>query len=403
MTAAAPLRGWPADPIVAVTHPDPYPYYARLVAERPLYRDESLGLWVASGHAAVTAVMTDTACRVRPLSEPVPSAIAASPMADIFRHLVRMNDGAIHCPFKQAVTATLDSVDAMRLIAVAREQAATLAARHAPHHDRHGLTRFMFAFPVRVVTCLLGVPDAHLDDVTDGVQRYVGAVSPLADAAARDAGGQGARRLIDLFRHLLDDPGRMARDALLAIVARQFAAAGHGMIEPIIANGIGFMTQAYEATAALTGSTLLALADHADAKAAVQRDAALIDAAVAEVLLIDPPTHSTRRFLARDAIVAGQAMRAGDTVLVLLAAAGRDPAANADCDRFNIFRRDRRILNFGAGAHACPADGLASRIASCAVGHLLSVGLDLSGLRDSLSYMPSVAVRAPLFGGGGNG
>jgi len=45
----------PSDPIAAVTHPDPYPYYANLVAERPLYRDESLGLWVAAGAAAVTS------------------------------------------------------------------------------------------------------------------------------------------------------------------------------------------------------------------------------------------------------------------------------------------------------------------------------------------------------------
>jgi hypothetical protein len=38
----------PTDPIAAVTHPDPYPYYARLVAESPLYRDDALGLWVAT-------------------------------------------------------------------------------------------------------------------------------------------------------------------------------------------------------------------------------------------------------------------------------------------------------------------------------------------------------------------
>ena len=28
------------DPIAAVTHPDPYPFYADLVRERPIYRDE---------------------------------------------------------------------------------------------------------------------------------------------------------------------------------------------------------------------------------------------------------------------------------------------------------------------------------------------------------------------------
>jgi len=38
----------PSTPIAAVTHANPYPYYATLVAERPLYRDDALGLWVAT-------------------------------------------------------------------------------------------------------------------------------------------------------------------------------------------------------------------------------------------------------------------------------------------------------------------------------------------------------------------
>ena len=38
----------PQDPIAAVTHPDPYPYYADLAARRPLYRDDALQIWVAS-------------------------------------------------------------------------------------------------------------------------------------------------------------------------------------------------------------------------------------------------------------------------------------------------------------------------------------------------------------------
>ena len=37
----------PSDPIAAVTHPAPYPYYGRLASERPLHRDEALGCWGA--------------------------------------------------------------------------------------------------------------------------------------------------------------------------------------------------------------------------------------------------------------------------------------------------------------------------------------------------------------------
>src|ERR1700719_3804800 len=62
----------PRDPIAAVTHPDPYPYYADLVAYKPIYHDETLGLWVASSANAVSAVLASEICRVRPLAEPVP-------------------------------------------------------------------------------------------------------------------------------------------------------------------------------------------------------------------------------------------------------------------------------------------------------------------------------------------
>src|SRR5436309_15233820 len=105
---------FPRDPLAAVTHPDPYPYYASLVAERPFYRDETLGLWVASSAAAVTAVLTSDACRVRPRAEPVPKALVGTPAARIFGNLIRQNDGDRHDPFKSAVSATFASLDGSR-------------------------------------------------------------------------------------------------------------------------------------------------------------------------------------------------------------------------------------------------------------------------------------------------
>src|SRR5947208_334440 len=100
----------PHDPIAAVTHSDPYPYYADLVAHKPIYRDGTLGLWVASSADSVSAVLASDICRVRPRAEPVPRILIGSPAANIFRHLVRMNDGERHYPFKQAISATLQSI-----------------------------------------------------------------------------------------------------------------------------------------------------------------------------------------------------------------------------------------------------------------------------------------------------
>lgn len=66
--------GLPDNPIAAVTHLDPFPYDAALVARRPLYREAVLGLWVASSADAVTAVLTSDHYRVRPPTEPVLTA-----------------------------------------------------------------------------------------------------------------------------------------------------------------------------------------------------------------------------------------------------------------------------------------------------------------------------------------
>src|SRR6185295_5081646 len=113
----------PATPLAAVTHADPYPYYAALVAERPLYRDDALGLWIASSAATVRAVMTSEHCRVRPVGEPVPKALVGSPAGEIFGQLVRMTDGAPHLRAKLDVSGHLASLAPAKIA----DQAATCA------------------------------------------------------------------------------------------------------------------------------------------------------------------------------------------------------------------------------------------------------------------------------------
>src|ERR1700709_2548314 len=106
------MTAFPGSPLAAVTHPDPYPYYADLVARQPLYRDPTLGLWVASGAEAVTEILTSDRCRVRPPTELIPAALRESPAGAVFRHMVRFNDGAGHCPFKGAIAAALAAITA---------------------------------------------------------------------------------------------------------------------------------------------------------------------------------------------------------------------------------------------------------------------------------------------------
>lgn len=379
----------PRDPVAAVIHPDPYPYYAELVAQRPLYRDDALGLWVASSAQAVTAVLMSELGRVRPAAEPVPTALLGSPAAGIFRHLMRMIDGGAHDAAKHAVSATLQALDPVRFA----EDAARWADRLV---GELSLQDFVFDLSVHVVGGLLGVPSARLRETARWMSQFVGCLAPASTAEQIERGKHAAGHLLELGRALLADEDASG-DGLFPVLARQARRAGVDGTDAVVANGIGLMSQAYEATAGLIGNTLLALAMRPGVHQDVTADPRLLTPVVREVLRHDPPVQNTRRFLARNGSVAGQEMAEGDAVLVVLAAANRDPMANPLPETFDVGRADRRLFTFGVGAHACPGENLAVTIAQAGVAALLASRLDISALPARLTYRPSGNARIPLF------
>ena len=194
------------------------------------------------------------------------------------------------------------------------------------------------------------------------MHQYTSGVAPGADAAHVEGGKAAAGRLIEMVGSLSSlEPDDAA--GLLGVLDREARRAGCDERRTVVANAIGFLTQAYEATAGLIGNTLLALAAHPDLHARIERTPALLSEVVREVLRHDAPVQNTRRFIVADGLVAGQRMAAGDTVLVVLAAANHDAAANPAPERFDVERARRRTFTFGAGIHACPGERLAGAIA----------------------------------------
>ncbi len=387
----------PANPIAAVTHPDPYPYYADLVARQPLSRDETLGLWVATSAANVTAVLTSDLVQVRPAAEPVPRALLGSPAGDIFGHLVRMNDGAYHRAFKGAVSATLQSLEPSRVLAESRQRARVLLGE-GQTPAAGALQEGMFQLSTSVIASLLGVPEDRLHQTALWMGDFVRCLAPASSAGQIERGKLAAASLLDLFRSLAEERQAGSAAHLLTTLAEQARRQGQEEREAVLANGIGFMSQAYEATAGLIGNTLVTLAAHPEVSAQVSADTTLLPALIQEVLRYDSPVQNTRRFVAQTGIIAGQEMQAGDVVLLVLAAANRDPAANPRPDQFDLFRRERRIFSFGAGVHACPGDTLASLIAQAALEQMLASRLDLVSLAETVTYRPSANTRVALLG-----
>lgn len=379
------------NPVAAVTHANPYPYYAVLSTNHPIYFDDALNCWVMSSAEAVTAALTSDLCRVRPPSEPVPAALLGSPAADIFAHLVRMNDGEYHRQLKPAVASTLMSVDMAEIESQARKWARILFETLRPDQQPTMYAGFAFQLPVCVVGSLLGVADGDLPLLTHLVETFVVSLAPKASAEQIERGKNAAAHLLDLFARLIE---MKAGDSLLSALGRSDMPK-----HAVLANAIGLLSQSYEATAGLIGNTLVALACEPDLLARVMVEPHLLPLIIAEVVRHDPPVQNTRRYLAADSVVAGQTMREGDAVLVVLAAANRDPHANPHPNLFDPHRANRRSFTFGLGDHACPGERLAAAITQAGIEQILASGLDLSATVANLRYRPSANTRIPLFGG----
>ncbi|TCW79723.1 cytochrome P450 [Burkholderia sp. SRS-46] len=387
----------PTDPIAAVTHRDPYPYYATLVDGPPLAFDAALGLWVASRADSVSAVLGHPACRVRPLDAPVPPALRGTTAGELFAQLIRMNDGALrHDAPKRAMQAALASVDTDAL----RRRAFALAAQRRPANAApDALDAWCMTVPVCAVADLLGFDDARLDGVAAWVTDFVAALSPLSTQVQLGRASDAAAHLLERMTTLVAAT-RADDSSLVAAVQRAARDVGWHASGALIANLVGLLSQTCEATAAWLGNTLVAWLEpgrHPDGGYFPADDDTALDAFVAEVARFDAPVQSTRRFVAARTTLAGVTVDAGDAILVVLAAANRDPAVHRDPHRFVPGRPPGPAFGFGAGPHGCPGERIARAVTVGAAGALLRAG----GLppRDALRwrYRASTNVRIPTF------
>lgn len=367
---------------------------------RPIYWDDTLTSWVASSAESVTAVLTSEHVRVRPPAEPVPLALLDSPAAFIFRHLVRMNDGEWHRSLKPAVSATLREFNLEHVSQQSQAWAGHLAVEMELHHHSERLADFAFSLPVYVIASLLGNAQEQLAQTAGLMSAFVRCLAPGSLPAQIEQGKSAALHLLDLMRASLSMQQAAHRANGLGNLALEVGVAGIPDPDVAIANGIGLLSQAYEATAGLIGNSVLALARHPDVYDQILVTPDRLRFVIQEVLRYDPPVQNTRRYLAGNATIAGQTMKSGDSVLVVLAAANRNLPDTLEHDRFDVFRQHSRHYAFGVGAHACPGEMIAVTIARAGVEQIIRSGVAVSRLAENFVYRPSTNTRIPLFRGG---
>jgi cytochrome P450 len=202
-----------------------------------------------------------------------------------------------------------------------------------PLADRDTLTEWTEA-----VTPLLSaqIDPATLERGLDAAEKFAAYAADLADERRRTPGED----LLSAMLHSEDGQEKLSREELLSLIVTLYSA-GHRTTRDLFTNG------------------LFTLLRYPDDYAAVAAEPDLVPGTIQEFLRFETPTLYVVRIPTMDVELAGQPVASMTPVVILLAAANRDPAVFPDPDRFDIRRRDTSTLSFAVGPHRCLGAALA--------------------------------------------
>jgi cytochrome P450 len=127
-----------------------------------------------------------------------------------------------------------------------------------------------------------------------------------------------------------------------------------------------------ETTGRLIGWLAKVLAEHPDQRRLVAQDRSYLPNVIEETLRFEPTGHANARYVTEDIEYYGTALPAGSAVLLIMAAANRDPRRFVDPDTYDILRKDVQHLTFGYGMHFCLGTHLARLEGRVALEELLN-------------------------------
>jgi cytochrome P450 len=249
--------------------------------------------------------------------------------------------------------------------------------------------------PMVVICELLGLPqeDRHrLQELSDDAIALVSGInSPEQLTRAANSAAELGAYLAERFAAARRSP----REDVLGDLAH---AADAGALEggEVISILLQLLTAGQESTGSLIGSAAMLLAGDLELQARLRRDPSLVPAFVEETLRLESPFYGHFRLVKREAEVAGRELAAGTRLMLLWASANRDESVFPDPERVDLDRPNGRShLAFGHGAHLCIGAELARLEARVAIETLLErTDRVLPGWsRGDLRHVPSLLLR----------
>jgi len=376
------------DPFAPGFTDDPYPQYAVMRAQAPVYQ-HPFGFWLLTRYEDVSWLLraglsveddnVATDSLLRQLREEVYGD--GAPRASALSMLDR--DPPDHTRLRKLVSKafTPRAIEALRprITELVDGMLDDMAAQRRVDL----VDALAFPLPFSVIAEMLGTPPADHERIRQLTGTVVRSLEPVADPAliqailaADEEMSQVAAEMIAWKR------ANPADDLLTALIHAE----DDGDVlddDELVAQTLLLYIAGHETTVNLIAGGTLALLHYPAQLALLRDDPALVGNAVEELLRYDSPVQASRRITLEPVTVGGVEIPAGAFVMASLGSANRDQSYwGPDAGQLRLDRENaRQHVSFGAGPHHCLGASLARLEASIAFEHLVGrfPGLALDG------------------------
>lgn len=324
---------------------DPYPFYAGLQQMHAVFWSDAMHAWLVTRYADCTEVLDDHERFVQDRKQVSGTAVEARQNLSASEQL----DAAGEAALRRLVAGSIRPQDTAQTTRNIRTTVSQLFGSLASRPTFDWMSEVAAPLAATITTELLGMREpaaGTFQRVAESIaQGYNADIKPENVTVGADGRSQ--------LHALIDDAWQAADERGGAVqVLKNSAAKGDFTVQRMKENLGLLFNGSFAAIFAASGNIALTLLQRPDVLDQL-RDPALLDTGIDELVRFEGPAQVTSRVATQDTKVHDVVIKAGDSVITMLAAANRDPDQFTNPNDIVLDRKPNKHLGFGWGLHGC--------------------------------------------------
>lgn len=353
------------NPFLPEFRANPYPTYHRLRTEDPVHWS-FLKAWILTRHRDIKKILSDD----RFVADDLPKRLKQKELylqGEKDFYLLRQTISKwlffIEQPDHKRMRDILSKTFSLATVEQMRPQIERIVAELIVRIRQSGtmdiITDLAAPLPALVTAKMLGIPRSDRPLITQWAYDLFRVFDQPLSLEDYIHINQVAEESREYFHKLIIQRRKNLQTDLLSDLIIASGQKGKIDLDEVLGLCLMLFSVGQETTENLIGNGMLALLEHPPQMEKLKQEPTLIKNAVEELLRYDSPVQIIARDTTADVEIDNKLIRAGESIVLCLGSANRDPEQFSEPDRLDITRSNKENLPFGGGIHYCLGAALA--------------------------------------------